>query len=162
MIEIVTGDITELSVDAIVNAANSRLAPGGGVDGAIHDVAGPELARYTATLGGCHTGEAKLAPGFDLKAKHVILTVGPVWMGGNSGEEAQLADCYRNSCRLALQEGLRSLAFPAISTGVYGYPKREATKVALEALRGFEADFDRVVCCCFSEKDAEMYREEML
>ena len=161
MIEIVTGDITELDVDGIVNAANSRLAPGGGVDGAIHDAAGPELAHYTATLGGCRAGEAKLAPGFGLKARHIILTVGPVWRGGSRGEAEQLADCYRNSCRLALQEGLRSLAFPAISTGVYGYPKRAAAKIAVETLRDFEEDLDQLVCCCFSQQDAEVYRQEM-
>lgn len=158
MIEIVVGDITALDVDAIVNAANASLMPGGGVDGAIHHAAGPELARHTATLGGCETGEAKLAPGFKLKARYVILTVGPIWKGGQEGEEALLSSCYRNSCQLAKQENLRSLAFPAISTGVYGYPKAEAARVALETLRQREADFDRLVCCCFSEQDAELYR----
>ena len=161
MIEIITGDITQLDVDGIVNAANSSLAPGGGVDGAIHDAAGPQLAHYTATLGGCHTGAAKIAPGFELKARHVILTVGPIWRGGTRGEPEQLANCYTNSCRLALQEGLRSLAFPAISTGVYGYPKPAAAKIALETLQGFDADFERLVCCCFSEQDAEVYRQAM-
>ena len=161
MIEIVVGDITGLEVDAIVNAANASLMPGGGVDGAIHRAAGPELARFTATLGGCETGEAKIAPGFGLKARHVILTVGPIWKGGQGGEEALLASCYHNSCRLAEQEKLRSLAFPAISTGVYGYPKAEAARVALEALRQHEADFDRLICCCFSEQDAELYRQQL-
>ncbi len=158
MIEVVVGDITELAVDAIVNAANASLMPGGGVDGAIHRAAGLELAQYTATLGGCETGEAKIAPGFNLKARHVLLTVGPIWRGGEEKEEALLASCYDSCCRLAKQEGIRSLAFPAISTGVYGYPKIEATRVALEALRRHEADFDRLVCCCFSEQDAELYR----
>ncbi len=157
MIEIVVGDITDLEVDAIVNAANASLMPGGGVDGAIHRAAGPELARFTATLGGCEAGEAKIAPGFDLKARHVILTVGPIWRGGQEGEEALLASCYHNSCRLAAQEGIRSLAFPAISTGVYGYPKAEAARAALEALRPHESDFDRLVCCCFSEGDAALW-----
>ena len=161
MIEIAVGDITGLDVDAIVNAANSSLMPGGGVDGAIHRAAGPELAQYTATLDGCETGQAKIAPGFNLKARHVLLTVGPVWRGGEAGEEALLASCYRNCCRLAKQEGVRSLAFPAISTGVYGYPKAEAAQVALEALRQHEADFDRLVCCCFSEQDAELYRQRL-
>ena len=161
MIEVVVGDITGLDVDAIVNAANSSLMPGGGVDGAIHRAAGPELARYTATMGGCETGEAKIAPGFNLKARRVLLTVGPVWGGGEKGEEVLLASCYRNCCRLAKQEGIRSLAFPAISTGVYGYPKSEAARVALEALGRHEADFDRLVCCCFSESDAELYQKQL-
>ena len=159
MIEIVVGDITGLDVDAIVNAANASLMPGGGVDGAIHRAAGPELARHTATLGGCETGEAKIAPGFNLKARHVLLTVGPIWGGGEGGEEELLASCYRNCCRLAKEEGIRSLAFPAISTGVYGYPKAEAARVALAALRQHEDDFDRLVCCCFSEQDAKLYRQ---
>ena len=162
MIEIVVGDITELAVDAIVNAANASLMPGGGVDGAIHHAAGPELARYTATLGGCETGEAKIAPGFNLKANHVLLTVGPIWRGGEEGEEELLASCYRNCCRLAKEKGVRSLAFPAISTGVYGYPKAEAARVALEVLSRHETDFDRLVCCCFSEQDAELYRKQLL
>lgn len=159
MIEIVVGDITELAVDAIVNAANASLMPGGGVDGAIHRAAGPELARHTATLGGCGTGEAKIAPGFGLKARYVILTVGPIWRGGEEGEETLLTSCYHSCCRLAKQEKIRSLAFPAISTGVYGYPKAEAARVALEALRQHETDFDHLVCCCFSESDAEIYRQ---
>lgn len=161
MIEIVVGDITELSVDAIVNAANASLMPGGGVDGAIHRAAGPELAQYTATLGGCETGEAKIAPGFNLKARHVLLTVGPIWGGGEEGEEELLASCYHNCCKLAKEEGIRSLAFPAISTGVYGYPKTEAARVALEALSRHATDFDRLVCCCFSEQDAELYRKRL-
>ena len=161
MIEIVVGDITELSVDAIVNAANASLMPGGGVDGAIHRAAGPELAQYTATLGGCETGEAKIAPGFNLKARHVLLTVGPIWGGGEEGEEELLASCYHNCCKLAKEEGIRSLAFPAISTGVYGYPKTEAARVALEALNRHATDFDRLVCCCFSEQDAELYRKRL-
>ena len=161
MIEIAVGDITELAVDAIVNAANNSLLPGGGVDGAIHRAAGPELARHAAALGGCGTGEAKIAPGFALKARYVILTVGPVWHGGRDGEEALLASCYRNCCRLAREEGVKSLAFPAISTGVYGYPKPEAARVALGVLRGQEAHFDRLVCCCFSDADAVLYRAQL-
>ena len=161
MIEVVVGDITELAVDAIVNAANASLMPGGGVDGAIHRAAGLKLAQYTATLGGCETGEAKIAPGFNLKAHHVLLTVGPIWRGGEEKEQALLTSCYDSCCRLAKQEGIRSLAFPAISTGVYGYPKVEAARVALEALRRHEADFDRLVCCCFSEPDANLYRKRL-
>ena len=161
MIEISVGDITELAVDAIVNAANNSLLPGGGVDGAIHRAAGPELARHTAALGGCATGEAKIAPGFALKARWVILTVGPVWHGGQENEEALLAACYRNCCRLAQKERIKSLAFPAISTGVYGYPKQEAARVSLTVLREHEASFDRIVCCCFSEADAALYRAQL-
>ena len=159
MVEIVIGDITELAVDAVVNAANASLMPGGGVDGAIHLKAGPDLARYVATLHGCGTGEAKLAPGFALNACFVILTVGPIWRGGGKGEEAQLASCYRNCCRLAKSEKLKSLAFPAISTGAYGYPKAAAALVALKTLEEYEADFDRLICCCLSEADVAFYRE---
>ncbi len=121
-IEIVEGDITRLDVDAIVNAANQMLAPGGGVCGAIHRAAGPELAEACARLGGCETGEAKITPGFRLPARYVIHTVGPVWGGGESGEEVLLAACYRNSLALAAEHGLSTIAFPAISTGIFGFP----------------------------------------
>ena len=159
MIKIVAGDITDLAVDAIVNAANASLMPGGGVDGAIHRAAGPELGEYIATLGGCEPGDAKIAPGFNLKARHVLLTVGPVWRGGGEGEEALLSSCYHSCCRLAKREEIRSLAFPAISTGVYGYPKSRAARVALQSLRQHETDFDCLVCCCFSKQDADLYRK---
>ena len=158
MIELVVGDITVLDVDGVVNAANPSLAPGGGVDGAIHRAAGPELADYALGLGGCRTGEAKPAPGFRLPARHVLLTVGPVWRGGGAGEPELLASCYRSCLGLARARGLRSLAFPAISTGIYGYPKEAAAAVALGELRAAEADFERLVCCCFTDADAAPYR----
>ncbi len=158
MIELVVGDITVLDVDGVVNAANPSLAPGGGVDGAIHRAAGPELADYALGLGGCRTGEAKLAPGFRLSARRVLLTVGPVWRGGGESEPELLAACYRSCLGLARADGLRSLAFPAISTGVYGYPKEAAAAVALGELRAAEADFERLVCCCFTAADAAPYR----
>ena len=158
MIELAVGDITVLEVDGVVNAANPSLAPGGGVDGAIHRAAGPELADYALGLGGCRAGEAKLAPGFRLPARRVLLTVGPIWRGGGAGEPELLAACYRSCLALARAHGLRSLAFPAISTGVYGYPKERAAAVAVGELRAAEADFERLVCCCFTDADAAPYR----
>ncbi|MGH7527089.1 MAG: O-acetyl-ADP-ribose deacetylase [Gemmatimonadales bacterium] len=155
-------DITSLGVDAIVNAANEQLAPGGGVCGAIHRAAGPELARACAALGGCPTGEARLTPGFRLQAKFVIHAVGPVWRGGGAGEAALLAAAYRAALRLAAERVLRSLAFPAISTGIYGYPLREATEVAVHTVRqALEAgsSVDRVVFACFSPEALQAYRE---
>lgn len=154
-IEIVEGDITRLDVDAIVNAANTMLAPGGGVCGAIHRAAGLELAEACAKLGGCDTGEAKITPGFRLPARYVIHTVGPVWGGGERGEDRLLANCYRNSLRLAADEGLGSIAFPAISTGIYGFPPARAAHIAvatvLAGLRS-ESSLNRVVLCCFGEE----------
>ncbi|MEZ5542968.1 MAG: O-acetyl-ADP-ribose deacetylase [Pseudomonadota bacterium] len=158
MIEIVTADITTLALDAIVNAANSSLLGGGGVDGAIHRAAGPLLAQFCRTLGGCRTGEAKISPGFGLPARRVIHTVGPVWQGGTNYEAALLRACYRNSCELALQNDVHSIAFPAISTGVYGFPRAEAARIALTALREYESRFERLIACCYSDADAALYR----
>jgi O-acetyl-ADP-ribose deacetylase (regulator of RNase III) len=157
-IEIVEGDITRLDVDAIVNAANTMLAPGGGVCGAIHRAAGPDLAEACAKLGGCATGEAKITPGFRLPARYVIHTVGPVWGGGESGEDRQLAACYRNSLALAAEQGLASIAFPAISTGIFGFPPGRAATIALRTVREALPDFPaigRVVFCCFGAESRE-------
>ena len=151
-IEIVEGDITWLDVDAIVNAANRTLLGGGGVDGAIHRAAGPELRAACATLGGCETGNAKITPGFHLAARHVIHTVGPVWGGGERGEDRLLAACYRTSFALACEHGLTSIAYPAISTGAYGFPPDRAARIALRTVLTALAEassIERVVFCCF-------------
>lgn len=162
-IEIAVGDITELDVDAIVNAANSSLLGGGGVDGAIHRAAGPELLAECRTIGGCPAGEARITFGYALPARRVIHTVGPVWHGGDRDEEAVLASAYRASFALARENGVRTIAFPAISTGIYGFPKERAAKIAArEALAAADAGgFSRIVLCCFSEADARIYRKAL-
>ncbi len=159
MIKVVQGDITSLSVDAIVNAANTSLLGGGGVDGAIHRAAGPELLEACKTIGGCPTGKARITPGFRLPAKWVIHTVGPVWRGGGHGEAALLESCYRDSLELGSVNGVQSIAFPGISTGVYAYPKQDAAEIALSVMRQYDARFEAIICCCFSGEDADIYRE---
>lgn len=157
-IEITVADITTLGVDAIVNAANEALAPGGGVCGAIHRAAGPALAQACAAIGHCPTGGARITGGFGLAAGHVIHAVGPVWRGGDDGEDGLLASCYRESLALARGNGLRSVAFPAISTGIYGFPTDRAAEIAVatvaEAVRKAPEAFDRIVLCCFDEASA--------
>ena len=159
-IDIVQADITTLALDAIVNAANSSLLGGGGVDGAIHRAAGPELLAECRTLGGCPTGAAKLTGGHRLPARWVIHTVGPVWHGGDRDEDGLLAACYRNSLALAVRHGVRSIAFPSISTGVYRFPLERACRIALREVRAFLAVHplpERVVFCCFSAADRDVY-----
>lgn len=161
-ISIVVADITTLKLDAIVNAANRTLLGGGGVDGAIHRTAGPELLAECRTLGGCETGEAKITEGYHLPARHVIHTVGPVWEGGSAGEDRLLANAYANSLALAKTHGLRAIAFPAISTGVYAFPPDRAANIAVstvvETLRG-DAHFTQVVFCCFTSASADHHEQ---
>ncbi len=161
-LSVIVADITTLDVDAIVNAANESLLGGGGVDGAIHRAAGPELLTACRAIGGCPTGEARITPGFRLPARHVIHTVGPVWRGGGEGEPALLASAYRASLGLARENGLRGIAFPAISTGVYGFPAAPAAEIAVATSAAFEAAhpgvLDEIVFCCFSEESAAYHR----
>src|SRR4051812_27400907 len=170
MIKVVQADITTLSVDAVVNAANERMLGGGGVDGAIHRAAGPKLLEACRAVPEvspgvrCPTGEARITPGFDLPAKFVIHTVGPVWHGGSHGEAERLANCYRNSLSLAMEYQIKSIAFPAISTGIYGYPLESATAIAVQEVRQFlrqQDQIERVIFACFSERALDCYNAEI-
>lgn len=159
-IEVVQGDITKLAVDAIVNAANCSLLGGGGVDGAIHRAAGPELLKACIPLNGCETGQAKITPGFRLPAKFIIHTPGPIYEDGAHGEPELLESCYRNCLRLAEENGCGTVAFPAISCGVYGYPWKDATEIALKTVREFPAKIvKKVIFCCFGDEMLKIYRE---
>ncbi len=163
-IELYKGDITKLAVDAIVNAANNSLLGGGGVDGAIHRAAGPELLEYNRKLGGCETGQAKITPGFKLPAKFIIHTVGPVWRGGNQNEENLLASCYRSSLKLAVENKIKTIAFPAISTGVYAFPLERATRIAVKTVSDFlakDSSIEKVIFVCFDERTFETYKNTL-
>ena len=163
-IEIIQGDITTLSVDAIVNAANHSLLGGGGVDGAIHKAAGSGLLAECRTLNGCETGEAKITGGYNLPARYVIHTVGPVWSGGNHGESELLANCYRNCLKLAVDNNLKTIAFPSISTGVYGYPIEKASVIAIQEINEFmnsNPGIDKVIIVCFGEHPFSIYKQNL-
>ena len=160
-IEVLKGDITKLKVDAIVNAANTTLLGGGGVDGAIHRAAGPKLLEECRTLSGCPTGQAKITKGYNLPAKYIIHTVGPVWQGGNNREDELLANCYRNSLNLATDNGIKTIAFPSISTGAYGFPFERAVNIALTTSNEFlsnDSGLERIIFVCFSDKDYSIFQ----
>jgi len=160
-IELHKGDITKLNVDAIVNAANTSLLGGGGVDGAIHRAAGRELLEYNKKLGGCPTGEAKISPGFTLPAKYVISTVGPVWRGGNNNEDELLANCYINSLKIAAENNVKNIAFPSISTGVYSFPVERASKIAVREVEAFlekNSSIEKIIFVCFDDKTYDVYK----
>ncbi|ELR73059.1 Putative ADP-ribose binding module protein [Fulvivirga imtechensis AK7] len=161
-LEVQQGDITQLQVDAIVNAANSSLLGGGGVDGAIHRAAGPRLKEYNRTLGGCDTGDARISPGFDLPARHVISTVGPVWKGGQQKEDELLKSCYKRSLEIAVQNHVRTIAFPCISTGIYGFPFTSASKIAVDTIYTFlrqNETIEKVILVAFSNEDFYSLKE---
>ncbi|MDQ2832170.1 MAG: O-acetyl-ADP-ribose deacetylase [Acidobacteriota bacterium] len=162
-IEIVHGDITRLAVDAIVNAANTALSGGGGVDGAIHRAAGPELMKASLALGGCPTGDAKATPGFQLPAKWVFHAVGPVWRDGQHGEDDKLSSCYRRCLELSTAHDVRTIAFPAISTGVYGFPRQRAAEIAVRVIQELAdaSGVERVIFCCFDHETAAIYHQLM-
>lgn len=163
-IELALGDITKLKVDAIVNAANTTLLGGGGVDGAIHRAAGPELLVECRGIGGCPTGEARITKAYHLPAKHVIHTVGPVWRGGKANEEELLRNCYRNSMKLADENGVKTIAFPSISTGAYGFPVERAAPIALQVVHEnlqTLKNLDKVIFMCFSQSDYDVYEKSM-
>ena len=163
-IKIIKGDITKVKAEAIVNAANRRLLGGGGVDGAIHRAAGPELLEECRKLGGCQTGQAKITKGYNLPAKYVIHTVGPVWRGGRNNEAKLLKNCYLNSLKLAEKQGIKSIAFPAISTGAYGYPIEEAAEIAITTVKNYlkKSKIEEVIFVLFSEEDYNIYRDKLL
>ena len=163
-IEILLGDITKQRVDAIVNAANTTLLGGGGVDGAIHRAAGPQLLEECRSIGGCPTGEARITKAYRLPAKHVIHTVGPIWRGGNTNEEELLRNCYRNSMELADENGIKTIAFPSISTGAYGFPIERAAPIALQVVRENlqrMKSIEKVIFICFSQSDYDVYEKSM-
>ena len=163
-IEIIQGDITKLNVDAVVNAANTTLLGGGGVDGAIHRAAGPQLLAECRELNGCETGDAKITKGYNLPARYVIHTVGPVWAGGAKNEAALLRECYKRSLEIAGEKKLQSIAFPCISTGVYRYPKEQAAQIAVETVKDFlkeKSSLKKVVFVCFSMEDYQIYKARL-
>ncbi|MEG8947074.1 O-acetyl-ADP-ribose deacetylase [Rosettibacter firmus] len=161
-IEIIKEDITKLKVDAIVNAANTTLLGGGGVDGAIHRAAGPQLLEECKKLNGCPTGQAKITKGYNLPAKFVIHTVGPVWTGGNNNEDELLSSCYKNSLKLAIENGIKTIAFPSISTGAYRFPVERASKIAYTTVKEFlsaHPEIEKVIFCCFDDKTYNIYKQ---